>query len=326
MEDYLQDVLPDKMRLDQLYVRNHSFLSDLDVILWTAFILFSRIAEVSIPERYLFAGPITCLANRYLLWFLADTVIAFIAVGFVGLFWRTQGPLNWGFVQLAILALTLAILFSVANSIAGLNRIVWSRATIQDGMGIAVSGGAVTLLLLVLNYLQSTYHWLPFPSLPEAMILTIGLVANLGFTLARYRSDLLNCIAGGWWIRRRQSTPVGERVLIVGAGEGCQVANWLLRRQAYRNAFSIVGIVNDEDLQLRGMRVHGSFVLGGLADLTALIEEWDVGLVVYASVRSAPGTKEHVSDLCAASNTRLVFLDQLMETISQRLVETATTA
>jgi lipopolysaccharide/colanic/teichoic acid biosynthesis glycosyltransferase len=64
--DYCKNILPDKMRLDRLYVRNHSFSSDLDTIFWTAVILIPRMAKARIPEGYLFAGPISRLVHRYI--------------------------------------------------------------------------------------------------------------------------------------------------------------------------------------------------------------------------------------------------------------------
>jgi hypothetical protein len=47
---------------------------------------------------------------------------------------------------------------------------------------------------------------------------------------------------------RRSTFLVGERVLIVGAGQGNKFANWLLRRYVFRHAFSVIGVVDDDPL------------------------------------------------------------------------------
>ena len=54
MEQYFSEILPDKLRLDQLYVRNNSFTADLDIIFWTLAIFIPRISKVTIPEGLLF--------------------------------------------------------------------------------------------------------------------------------------------------------------------------------------------------------------------------------------------------------------------------------
>jgi lipopolysaccharide/colanic/teichoic acid biosynthesis glycosyltransferase len=49
MGDYLKKILPDKLRLDRLYVRHHSFFSDLDAIFWTIAIILPQLAKTKIP-------------------------------------------------------------------------------------------------------------------------------------------------------------------------------------------------------------------------------------------------------------------------------------
>ena len=64
MDDYLRDILPDKLRLDQLYVAHHSFLSDLDIIFWTMISLIPAMKRVSVPEQRLFFGPVRSTTGR----------------------------------------------------------------------------------------------------------------------------------------------------------------------------------------------------------------------------------------------------------------------
>lgn len=71
MAQYMQEILPDKLRLDRLYVRHRSFFGDLDILLWTA-VGFLPAVERRIPEGKLFAGPLYQLMRRNLSWFLID--------------------------------------------------------------------------------------------------------------------------------------------------------------------------------------------------------------------------------------------------------------
>ena len=187
-------------------------------------------ARAKIPEGYLFAGPFSRLIHRYVSWFLVDLVIALMAVGTMEIIWRIQEPLNWGINYLAALALVIAFVFSGFNSIAGLNRILWERATMEDALSLAVSSGTVTLLLIVFDGLLAFFHWFSLPPLPVVMIIAIGLLTQIGFMAVRFRWRMITSIANRWLTLRHNAQRTGEKVLIVGAGEGYQVANWLLRR------------------------------------------------------------------------------------------------
>jgi lipopolysaccharide/colanic/teichoic acid biosynthesis glycosyltransferase len=59
MGDYFKSILPDKMRLDRLYVRHRSFFADIDTIFWTLAILVhaglerASLKVTSLPDRFL---------------------------------------------------------------------------------------------------------------------------------------------------------------------------------------------------------------------------------------------------------------------------------
>ncbi len=58
---YAQEVGPDKLRLDELYVRYLSFCLDMDTLLWTALIMLPRVRSFEPPESLLLVGPFTRL-------------------------------------------------------------------------------------------------------------------------------------------------------------------------------------------------------------------------------------------------------------------------
>ncbi len=323
---YIKDILPDKSRLDQLYVRNRSFASDLDLIFWTSAIFIPRIARAKIPEGYLFAGPFSRLVHRHASWFVVDLLTALIAVAITTLSWRSLQPLNWGSDNLAVLAFTLALLFSGVNTAIGTNRIVWSQAVAEDAVGLVLSSSFVTLLLLLLNALLPLTRLVPLPPLPIPMIITLGLLAQVGFIATRYRLRLVSGLAARWLRFGGTAPGVGERVLIVGDGEASQIAHWLLNRGLLHHIFSVVGLVATEDPTRHRMRLHGCWVLGGIGDLAALVKKHDVRMIIYAVSGSHQHIRDLVFDLCKTSKIRLAFLDDLLGLIDRQLSEPATSS
>jgi len=318
MGTYFKSILPDKLRLDRLYVRNHSFISDLDILFWTMSILILRMTRNRIPESFLFAGPISRLMRRHISWFVVDLVVSLMSVGIVGLAWRCVKPINWGIEPLVILATALAILFSSVNLLIGLDRIVWSRASAEDGLILALSNRAVMLGLLALNHLLPLSPWLRFPPLPSEMISIIGVLALLGFLASRYRLRLVTSFANRWLSAGGRVSSMGERALILGAGESGQIAGRLLQRGRLQQAISIVGMV-DDDPALQGMRVDGCWVLGGTGDLPALVQRYDVGIILVSTSNLIPETLQQIKNLCATSGVRLVFTNDIFNSIQTQL-------
>ena len=317
MGDYLKGILPNKLRLDRLYVRHCSFFSDLDAIFWTIAIIIPRVSNTKIPEGYLFAGPISRLIHRYVNWFLIDLLIA-ISVSYVASFmWGITQPLILTMEALAF-PFILAVLFTGFNSLIGLNRVFWSQATVDDAIGLLVSSAIATTLLWILNYLRHFYQWLLFSPLPVNMILVIGVIAAIGFISARYRFRLLTTLATRWLNWRQEASRVGERVLIVGLGDGNKIAHYLLKQRTFRTAFSVVGVVDNNNPSQHGMRVSGSWMLGGISDIPELIKRYDVGMVLSTVPHHNPDN-EYILEFCQLSQTKLIFLDDLMSMVDRQV-------
>src|SRR5208283_130153 len=108
----------------------------------------------------------------------------------------------------------------------------------------------------------------------------------------RYRLRLITSFTSRWLSTPRgKISSMGERVLILGAGEGGQIASWLLQRGGLQQAISIVGMV-DDDPALQGMRVGGCWVLGGTGDLPALVQQYDVGIILISVTNLIPETMQ----------------------------------
>ena len=318
MDDYYTNILPNKMRLDRLYVRYHSFFSDIDVIFWTLAILIPQIVKTRIPEGLIFAGPFTVLIRRHVSWFTIDLITTLIAVAITSILWRFSEPLNWGTSNLAALGVMMAILYSGFNVIFGVNKVNWSKARFNDVIGLVLSGSFATLIILVLVYLQTIYNWLPYPPLPPMMVLTISLLAGAGFLSMRYRLRLIPAIANVWLSWRKNDVLVGERVIIAGSGEGTQIASWLLRRSMFRAAFSLVGVVDHMDPTAYGMKADGLWMLGSINDLPALIKKHDIGVILSTLPQNSPEV-QYLFTLKKISPIRVIFLNDLMGIVDQQV-------
>lgn len=310
MDKYLWDILPSKLRLDQLYVRYRTVLTDLDVVFWTAVVLLPSLKEVTVPEHLLYWGPLSVFINRYLNWFLIDTLVSFGAIGTAGIIWRLGAPLDLGIGLASTIALAIALLFSLINSLMGLNRIEWSRARSGDAMDLALSSGMVTLVLFMLNLL-----WPVEPLLPPSMVVVAGAFTFTGCAAARYRSRLFTGLGLRWLgLRGGSMGSIGERVLIVGAGETAHFGAWLMRNGSLAQAFSILGMVDDNP-RMVGTQVDGCKVIGSTQDIPSLLEKHDVGLILFAISNISQSEQERILSLCQNSASRVVLIPDILDSL-----------
>lgn len=307
MEEYLKQVLPSKLRLDVLYLRRRTLLSDLDVIFLTMVTLLPRLRSTTIHESYLYNGPLNRLSNRFLNWFLIDWLVVALSVAFAGLVWRLSTPLNVGWGYYVLITLTLALVFSLTNWALKLNSIVWQTARAALAVDLALSAGLTTGLIIGVNALG----WLP-RRLPPGLLVLIGTVAFLGFVSVRYRQRILTGIASRWLTLRRPEQVLGERVLIVGAGELGAMASWLLKHGDFARAFAMRGFVDDDPMK-NGLRIDGSPVLGMTTELPELIRQHDIGLVIFAITNIEPGQRERILGICRETGTQYFLFPRVFE-------------
>lgn len=308
MGNYLEKIAPDKQRLDRLYVRHHSFMTDMDVLFWTMIVLVPRIARQPDTEGLLFGGPFSRFARPYLSWTSIDFSISMLVCITVGLMWRVSVPLNIGWEVSLLVAFVISLLFTVSNSLLGLKRVEWSRSTSEDLIGLIFSGLLVTAVSILADLK------LPQITLPDGFLIINGIFSTVGFVIARYRLRLLTGLASRWVRARGYGT--GERVLIVGAGAGGEIASWLLRRADFRHLFRIVGYVDDSP-HFQGMRFDGIPVLGTTQDISSLVAREDIGLICYAIEKISQQDQEHILGICRKSTARLVILSDVMHSMEK---------
>jgi lipopolysaccharide/colanic/teichoic acid biosynthesis glycosyltransferase len=322
IDQYLRVILPSKLRLDLLYVQHRSFLTDLDVIFWTLLALLPRLKTRRVPEHLLFWGPLARFMSRYLSWFVLDCLLAFAAVAVTGVLWRSNGPLELGWGTAMGVALAMALIFSLVNALLGIGRVVWSRADINDAFAIAVSSGLTTAILLIANLLwQPRATPIPYQGrrlLPSGLILVSGVLAFAGFVLLRYRMRIITGLSAHWIALRGGALTVGERVLIVGAGEVGNLAVYLLRKAELGQAYSIIGLIDDAPRK-QGARIGGLRVLGSTDEISQLVALYDIGLIVYAIENIGRPQRERILRACRDTGAQTVVLPDVLASLRAQL-------
>ncbi len=313
MDDYFLKILPSKLRLDLVYVRNRSVMTDLDVLFWTLVAVLPKLKDNTIPQNMLYWGPLSIFVSRYLSWFLIDSVIAFLAVGVAGVIWRASGPFDLGLRLAFLIGIGISLVFSLFNAILGLNQIEWSRASITNIVLLAASTilAAVVLILVNVNIAES------YP-LPRSMLLGAGALSYIGFVAVRYRERLLVELAGLWVKLRGRATAIGERVLIIGTGENSALASWLFARNDLAQAFTIVGMI-DDDPRKQGMVIDGHKVLGTTAKICDMVEKLDVGIIIFAMENLLPKERIRVLSTCRDSKARVVLLTDAFQALRAQI-------
>jgi lipopolysaccharide/colanic/teichoic acid biosynthesis glycosyltransferase len=313
MDVYMHEMVPSKLRLDQLYVRHHSFLLDLDVLFWTFLVLLPRLKTYSPSEPLLFLGPVSQFVRRYFTWFSVDFIITFIAMGIAGLIFRSIRPLDLGLPLAIISTAGFAAIFSMVGALFGVQRTSWSRAGLQEVYDLVAS----TFLAMLISLLANNY--LPrSPRLPNAMILAAGTLAFAGFIAVRYRSRILRGLAIRWLTLRQDANGTHERVLIVGSGESGQFSAWLLGQRNSPSAFRVVGFV-DDDLYKQGSRIRGLNVIGRSEDIPALVTEYDIGLIIFAIHNIDYKQRQRLLEICSDTPARLVDVPDVLGRIKQMI-------
>ncbi|OGO34540.1 MAG: hypothetical protein A2W35_05960 [Chloroflexi bacterium RBG_16_57_11] len=310
LQKYIQDLGPDKMRLDQLYVRYRSFGLDLDILLWTALILIPKIGSKSLPEDLLFVGPFSRLIHRYLNWFTIDLLVTFTAISLTGLIWRAFGPLHIGWIKAAAIAFGFATIFSLIGAILGVNRIAWSKASFADAYDLLPAW-------LIAFIIASLANW-QMTLLPWVLVIVASIIALGGFNLVRYRSRLITALLVSILRRTGGASEARERVLIVGSGRTAEHIAWLLDHPTYARKFQVVGFVED-DLLDKGMRIYGAQVVGACQDLIQLVKKHDVGLIFLADHRLTYNQYHSIEEACYDLPAKIMLVPDIFGSLNNLL-------
>jgi lipopolysaccharide/colanic/teichoic acid biosynthesis glycosyltransferase len=310
MQKYLHELSPDKLRLDQLYVRYRSFWLDLDVILWTVFLLIPKIKAYSPPEQLLFVGPMTRLFQRYISWFIWDSLVVFASISLAGAVVRLFGPLNIGWLMAVEMALAYSLLYSVVGMLLKINRINWPKASTWELGRLGLAWIIATTATLVFHY------YLGVKSIRFlGVILDVSMLSLFGIMVIRYRERLVNGLLSRLVTRQINSRTIRERVLIVGSGRTAEHIAWLMDHPTYSKKFQIFGFI-DDDLRTQGMQIYGSKVIGKVKDIQKIVQSHDIGVIILADNQMASHKYREFCDTASFSPAKIVVAPDLFGSLS----------
>ena len=318
MDDYLKTILPNKIRLDQLYVRNSSIFTDLDVIAMTILALLPLLRRTTLDQRWLFGGPFYLFFRRVFSWFLIDMFIAVFAVGISGVVWRLSAVINLGWQNYLLMSIAIAVFVSLINVLLGLNRVNWTSASPIYVVDLAISVGITMSVLYGVTRIWFTDPWLPF-----SLIWLIGITMLVGLVSVRYRDRMLTGLANRWLILRGAKSSFAERILIVGAGSLAEMTIWLLQRSTYSSIFGIIGMV-DDDARKRQMESYGVRVLGTTEDIPALVKKYQIGLIFFAIANGSEQDRDRITKLCETTNAKIVVIPDLVKVLERSIKKITT--
>ncbi len=248
---------------------------------------------------------------------MIDTLVAFIAISLSGVIWRLNAPLELGIAKASGIAVFIALLLGFTNFLFGLRHVTWRYASSVYVFDIALSTGFTAIILILIN--QTLYS--P-PLLPMSLIVNFALLTFIGLVAVRYRERMMTGLANRWLSLRGSRTNIGERVLIVGAGDGGQLAVWLIQKSTFSGAFSITGFV-DDNYHKQHLRMAGYPVLGTTYDIPAIVEKHKIGIILFSIEKCSPDDRERILAICRKTATRLVIIPDLMKILEHSMSRAA---
>jgi FlaA1/EpsC-like NDP-sugar epimerase len=182
---------------------------------------------------------------------------------------------------------------------------LWQYASVLDGLmlGLGVTLSALWLAALIYAHGGAHYSRAVF-----ALYWLVGLVLLGGTRFVR------KSVHDVHWRRPRRS--LAPRVLILGAGKAGQLVARELAR--HPEAGQAVGFL-DDDPQKRGMQLNGLRVVGGIAEMRAAAERYDVDQVIIAMPSVAGVGVRKLVDEARSAGIRARILPALNQVIDGRV-------
>jgi FlaA1/EpsC-like NDP-sugar epimerase len=174
-------------------------------------------------------------------------------------------------------------------------------------LGLSTVIGMLIFSFLILPFIET--------QLPINILVLFGLITFGGFVTVRYRERLITGLASRWIRWRSQNSVMGERVLIIGAGDAGQLAIWLLEKSNLSPAFSVVGIV-DDDYRKVGQRFNGYEVLGTTREIPEIVVKKSIGLIMFAITRVTKKDRDRILEICRELNIRVIMVPDLLKVVS----------
>jgi FlaA1/EpsC-like NDP-sugar epimerase len=264
----------------------------------------------SLPELFLFSGPVTRLIQRYVGWFLWDFLIVFTSISITGSLVRLFGPLNIGLWNAIQMAFMFSMICSLVGILLNLNRIMWSKATPWNSLRLWLSWTVVTAAALILHH-----FYLGAGLATCSVIVGASLLSLAGVIFIRYQDRLLSGFITRLLLHRVNGRALREHVLVVGSGRPAEHVAWLIDHPTYAGKFQVIGFI-DDDIMAQNMEIYGARVIGRMEDIQRIVKEHDIGLIFLADSQMAAHKEKNFRDLVSASPAKVVFIPDIFGSLS----------
>lgn len=163
-------------------------------------------------------------------------------------------------------------------------RGLWRFSSLNDVARILKAVVCATLLVAPILHVSTLLHQISYSILPLYCML-LGTLLCGGRFFARL-----------YWDNQNKSGEINEikRVLVIGAG---QAGAGLVRDLKRTNSYLPVGFV-DDNLNKRGLEVHGIRVLGVIQNLSRLVELHKIDLIFIAIPSAGSATMRRIVNQC----------------------------
>ena len=312
-DEYTTKILPEKIRLEKLYIEHASLVFDLAVIVQTLLQLLgmrSVILKVMDQDSH---DEVIFLESSVVLQFLshyrqpiifACDLALIVAANYLAFWLRFDGHIPPAETQLFLQTLPWLLgIRGMAYMVFGLNEGLWRYISIWDLKKI-VSGvlagtlafyGLVNWGLGVTNYPRSVYI--------IDSILLVGFLCGIRLAVRLFRE--------------RKVLRKTKRVLIIGAGDAGE--NIVREMQTHSTAaYTPIGFV-DDDVSKVGKCIHGIKVLGTRQELASILHVYKAEEVLVA----LPGTKaailQEITAVLAPFHVRIKTLPNLGDILEEKV-------
>jgi FlaA1/EpsC-like NDP-sugar epimerase len=187
----------------------------------------------------------------------------------------------------------------------GLYKGLWRFASLPDLWNIIRAVGLGALCIALVLFVVNRLNGIPRSVLvlyPLYLLLLLG-GPRLAYRLWKDHSLNLNRIAGG------------ERVIVLGAGGGGEK---IIREMLQGSDYIPVGLV-DDDIRLTKSRIHGISVLGTIKELPALVQRYEVDLLIIAVPSASSADMQHMVEWCERAGRPFRTLPRARDIVAGRV-------
>ena len=199
---------------------------------------------------------------------------------------------NWATFENSILFIVL--IYLVVNALCRLYSTLWEHASIEELLYVIGAAVASTILCYTLAVIR-------LDRMPRSIYIAAGLIIILLHGGLRLSYRVFRRL-----IKSNLFSQNKIPVLVIGAGDaGADIIRQMQEMPGI--VLSPVCIV-DDDVQKRGVRVHGVRVIGGTKDIPAIVEKYDIKQIIYAIPSSDRVAKRRILEICAATDCELKII------------------